>query len=230
VTDVLLDHVHAVMASPWVYAALFALAMIDGFFPVVPSESVVITAGVFAASSGGPDLPLVIAVAAAGAIVGDHVSYFAGRASGGRLPSSLPPGSRRRAAFDRASTVLAERGGLILVVARYVPGGRTAVTMTMGAVGYPLRSFTAYDSIAGLTWGLYSGMLGYAGGAAFEEDPAKGLLVGFGLALTVTALTELIRYLRGRSRRDALPATDEHDVAVAYDGPSRDTATPMNRR
>lgn len=205
-TDVLLDHVHAVMTSPWVYAALFALAAIDGFFPIVPSESVVITAGVFAAASGGPELPLVIAVATAGAIVGDHVSYFVGRASGGRSPSRLPPDSRRRAAFDRAATVLTERGGLILVVARYVPGGRTAVTMTMGAVGYPLRFFTAYDSIAGLTWGLYSALLGYAGGAAFEEDPAKGLLVGFGLALTVTALTELIRHVRGRRGRGASPA------------------------
>jgi membrane protein DedA with SNARE-associated domain len=220
VTDVILDHVHAVMTSPWVYAALFALAAIDGFLPVVPSESVVITAGVFAAS-GGPALPLVITAATAGAIAGDHVSYLVGGASGGRLPTRLPPGSRRRAAFDRAAAVLTERGGLILVVARYVPGGRTAVTMTMGAVGYPLRSFTAYDSIAGLTWGLYSALLGYAGGAAFEDDPAKGLMVGFGLALSVTALTEVVRHLRGRARRRASRTTSAPPA-----GARRDPAGP----
>lgn len=234
-TDVLLDHVHTVMTSPWVYAALFALAAIDGFFPVVPSESVVITAGVFAAS-GSPELPLVIAAATAGAIVGDHVSHLVGRASGGRLPSRLPPGTRRRAAFDWAAAVLAERGGLILVVARYVPGGRTAVTMTMGAVGYPLRSFTAYDSIAGLTWGLYSALLGFAGGAAFEDDPAKGLLVGFGLALTVTALTEVIRYLRGGSRRGASqdssppPPASPRDPAVPAGAPYTAPAGPPKSR
>ena len=56
---------HAV-GSPWVYLALFAFAAIDAFFPIVPSESLVISAGVFAASGSEPELvPIILSAAAA---------------------------------------------------------------------------------------------------------------------------------------------------------------------
>ncbi|GII80477.1 membrane protein [Sphaerisporangium rufum] len=199
-THALLDLLNQAMNSPWVYLALFALAAVDGFFPAVPSETAVITAGVFAAS-GRPDLVPVVVVAALGAFAGDHVSYLIGRSAVGRLER----GRRRRAAFAAARRVLAERGGMALVVARYIPGGRTAVTMTMGAVRHPRRSFAAYDALAAVSWALYSTMIGYFGGLAFENDPLKGLLLGLGLALTITAVTEVVRHLR---RRRSAPAVD----------------------
>ena len=77
VTDAITHIVEGAMASPWVLLALFAVAAIDGFFPVVPAESLVVTAGVFAASTGEPSLPLVVLAAALGAFTGDHVSYLA---------------------------------------------------------------------------------------------------------------------------------------------------------
>nr|WP_202884759.1 DedA family protein [Actinopolymorpha cephalotaxi] len=195
------------MSSPWIYLALFLLAATDAFLPAVPSESVVITAGVFAASSGSPNLALVILAAAAGAFVGDHISYAIGRGAGGRLLARARPGSRQRRAFDRAAEALAERGGLVLVVARYVPGGRTAVTVTMGALGYSRRRFTRFDILAAGSWAVYSVLVGYVGGMAFENDPIKGVVLGVGLALGVTALVEGVRHLRRRRRlRRAEPA------------------------
>ena len=193
--DAVLDLLHQTMTSPWVYLAIFAVAVIDGFFPVVPSETAVITAGVFAAT-GGPNLGLVMVVAAGGAFVGDHVSYFIGRASGDRIDRRLRPGSRRYAAFAWARNALLTRGGLALVVARYIPGGRTAITITMGAVGYPRRSFLVFDAIAAVSWAVYSALVGYLGGMAFEHNPIKGLLLGLGIAITITVAVELIRHLR----------------------------------
>ncbi|MEU8296013.1 DedA family protein [Micromonospora sp. NPDC048909] len=193
----LLDLLHQTMSSPWVYLALFSIAVLDGFFPVVPSETAVITAGVFAAS-GEPYLPAVIVVAAAGALVGDHVSYAIGRTGGTRLLGRLPAGGRRRAGVEWARRGIAQRGGLILTVARYVPGGRTAVTLTMGAVHYPRRRFLAFDALAAGSWGLYSALVGYLGGLAFEQDPVRGLLLGLGLALTVTLVVEGVRRLARR--------------------------------
>nr|WP_202889865.1 DedA family protein [Actinopolymorpha rutila] len=190
------------MSSPWIYLALFLLAATDAFLPAVPSESVVITAGVFAAASGSPNLALVVLAAAAGAFAGDHISYAIGRGAGGRLLARARPGSRQRRAFDRAADALAERGGLVLVVARYVPGGRTAVTVTMGALGYPRRRFTHFDVLAALSWAVYSVLVGYVGGMAFENDPIKGVVLGVGLALGVTALVEAGRYVRRRRVRD----------------------------
>ncbi|UBU15373.1 DedA family protein [Nonomuraea gerenzanensis] len=192
-----LDLVEQVMSSPWLYAALFALALLDGFFPVVPAETSVITAGVFAAT-GEPNLALVIVVAALGAFAGDHISYLIGHKSAGRL--------RDKKAFVWARGALAERGGLVLVVARYIPGGRTATTLTMGAVRHPLRSFTFFDAIATSSWAVYSGLIGFFGGMAFENDPIKGLLLGLGIALSITAVVEIVRWVR---KRRAIQASSE---------------------
>ncbi|GAA5063096.1 membrane protein DedA with SNARE-associated domain [Thermocatellispora tengchongensis] len=212
-TDVILDLLHQVMTSPWVYLALFAVSLIDGFFPAVPSETSVITAGVFAAA-GDPNLFGVVAAAALGAFAGDHVSYAIGRLGGSRLRARLRPGTRRHKAFAWAERALAERGGLVLVVARYIPGGRTATTMTMGAVGYPARSFAFFDTLAAGSWAVYSAMVGYLGGLAFENDPIKGLLLGLGIALTVTTVVEIIRYVRKR-RAARSPRTGDGDELPA---------------
>jgi membrane-associated protein len=187
--------VEGAMGSPWVYVALFAFAAIDGFFPVVPSESLVISAGVFAAA-GEPNLVGIIVAAAAGAFAGDHISYYFGRTAGARLIKRAKPGSKKAGAFSRAGNLLEERGGAILVICRYIPGARTAITLTVGAVAYRLRSFSFFDGIAAFSWAAYSALVGYIGGEAFEEDPLKGLGLGLGIALTVTFTVELIRHMR----------------------------------
>lgn len=200
-----LEFLQQVMSSPWLYAALFALSLLDGFFPVVPAETSVITAGVFAAT-GQPNLALVILVAALGAFAGDHISYLLGNRGGGRW--------RQRKAMVWAREALDERGGLVLVVARYIPGGRTATTLTMGAVHYPLRSFALFDAVAALSWGLYSGLIGFFGGMAFEQDPIRGLLFGLGLAVSVTVVVETVRWLRKRRAIHASPARLPSDTSV----------------
>ncbi|TMR22996.1 DedA family protein [Nonomuraea turkmeniaca] len=201
----ILDLVQQAMSSPWLYVALFALALLDGFFPIVPAETSVITAAVFAAS-GETNLALVIVVAALGAFAGDHISYLIGNKSGGRL--------RNKKAFVWARDALAERGGLVLVVARYIPGGRTATTLTMGAVRYPLRSFTFFDTLAASSWAVYSGLIGFFGGMAFENDPIKGLLLGLGIAVSITGVVELVRWLRKRRAIQASPERLPADTSV----------------
>jgi membrane protein DedA with SNARE-associated domain len=192
----------AAMMSPWVYLALFAAALLDAFIPVIPCEALVITAAVFAAQRGEPSVIGVIAVMAFGAIVGDHLAYWVGRRFGGRLLRWPAPGTRLRAAFDWAESTLPARGGPLLVVARYVPGGRTATTLTMGAIGYPRRRFAAFDTIAATTWAVYAAMIGYLGGASFAHNTFKGLAFGLGLATVVTVSIEVVRRVR-RSRTTA---------------------------
>jgi membrane protein DedA with SNARE-associated domain len=195
VADSIMELAEGAMDSPWIFAALFAFAALDAFFPIVPSESLIITAGVFAAS-GEPNLAGIIAAAAAGAFVGDHISYFIGRTAGERLMRRAKPGSKKAAAWARGHKMLEERGGAILVVCRYIPGARTAITLTSGAVAYRLRSFSFFDAIAAVSWGAYSALVGYIGGEAFEESPWKGLALGLGIALSVTFAVEVVRHLR----------------------------------
>jgi membrane protein DedA with SNARE-associated domain len=208
--DFVMDYAEQAMSSPWIYLVILGIALLDGFFPIVPSETLVITAGVFAASTGSPEVLPVIAVAAVGAFLGDHVSYAIGRVSGERIARRAKPGTRAGKAFAWAERALAERGGVVLVAARYIPGGRTAATVTVGAVGFPLRRFTPYAALAAASWAVYSVLVGYLGGAAFEHDPFKGLLLGLGMAIGITLLVELIRWLRGRRAAgpdDAEPTT-----------------------
>lgn len=200
--DVILAHAQELMSSPWIYLALFSFATLDAFLPVFPSESLVIMAGVFAAN-GEPDLVGVMAAAAVGAFVGDHISYLIGRRLGHVLVRRLRPGTKRHEAFTWAQATLVERGGLLLVAARYVPGGRTAATLTMGTVGYRLRSFTGFTAVAAALWGVYCALVGYLGGKAFENDPIKGVVLGIAIALTITAAVEFARHVR--SRRAPLP-------------------------
>ncbi|MEU4194131.1 DedA family protein [Kribbella sp. NPDC026611] len=205
-SDAILHFADELMSSGWIYLALWGFAALDGFFPAVPSETLVVTAGVFAAGNSAPNMYLVIVVAALGAFVGDHVSYLLGRGAGGRLLDRVRPGTRRHAAVLWARRSLAERGGLVLVVARYIPGGRTAITLTMGSVRYPLRRFSAFAGLAAASWAAYCSLVGYIGGKAFEDNPLKGVALGIGLALAVTLLVELARH-RLNKRRAALPVS-----------------------
>jgi membrane protein DedA with SNARE-associated domain len=202
VTEAVLGWIADLVSSPWVYLVLFALSAVDAVLPVLPSESVVITAGVFAAT-GQPELVAVVAVAALGACAGDHASYLLGHLAGPRVRARARPGTRRRTALDRAERLLAARGGVLLVSARYVPGARTAVTLTAGTVGWPLRRFTPFAVLGALTWAGWSAGIGYVGGLAFERDPLSGLVLGIGLAVALTLLAELARVLvhRWRARR-----------------------------
>jgi len=198
----LVEAVTDLASSPWIYVGLFVIAAVDGFFPLVPSESSVVAVGVFAAS-GDVALASVIGSAAAGAIAGDHVSYALGRAARTRLTGGEH--SRRRAALAWAKDLLARRGGVVIVVGRYIPGGRVAATMTAGSVGYPIRRFTPFAAVAGVSWAFYSAMIGFIGGSTFEGDPVKALLLGFGLAAAAALLVEAGRHLL-RRRRSSVPA------------------------
>ncbi|MBA8823451.1 membrane protein DedA with SNARE-associated domain [Saccharopolyspora lacisalsi] len=200
---------HDVMGSPWLYLAVFAFVAIDGFFPTIPGETLVVTAGVFAAS-GDPNLLVVVAVGALGGFAGDHVSYAIGYTAGGRLINRMRPGSRKRKPFDWASRALHERGGGVLIICRFVPGCRTAATLTTGSVRFPRASFALFTSIGVTCWATYFTLVGYVGGITFQRQPVLGVLLGIGLAVLVSGAIEGIRHLRSRDRRaQASEATSE---------------------
>jgi membrane-associated protein len=199
--EVLESIVDAVSGSDWSYLIVFAIAMLDAFFPIVPSEATAIAAGVVA-GTGGLAVEIVILAAAAGALVGDNISFGIGHFLGGRVERRFFSGEKAQKRLAWARSMLDRRGGYLIVVARFIPGGRTATTFTAGLVEtFPWTRFLRYDAIACGIWGSYTVLLGYFGGRTFEEEPWKGLLLAFGVALAVTGLIELVRHLRGRRAR-----------------------------
>ena len=191
--------VDAVSGSNWSYLVVFAIAAIDAFFPAVPSEATAIAAGVVA-GTGGLSVELTILCAAAGAIVGDNISFGIGHFLGARVERRFFSGEKAQRRLQWAQRTLDERGPYLIVIARFIPGGRTATTFTAGFVEtFPWRRFLVFDTLAGVIWGSYTVLLGYFGGRTFEEEPWKGLLLAFGIALVVTAVIEVVRHLRRRN-------------------------------
>lgn len=187
-----------VSGNSWSYLIIFMVSAIDAFFPLVPSETTVVIGGSFAAS-GDLNLLLVILAGAAGAVVGDNISYGIGTLVGERTVKRWFKGEKAHKRFEWAERTLDERGAYIIVIARFIPGGRTAVTFSAGYVhSLPWRRFIVYDVAAGLIWATYGALLGYFGGKTFEDHPIAGVALALGIALSVGFLVEVVRHYRQR--------------------------------
>jgi membrane-associated protein len=185
-------------ASGWAYLILFLFAFLDALVPIVPSETAVITAGVVAAS-GDLSLGLIILAAAAGAFLGDNAAYLIGRRFGGRATERFFSGEKAQQRLGWAEEQLRERGGELIVIARFIPGGRTAVTLSAGTLHYPWRRFVVFDGAAALVWASYAALLGYYGGRTFESF--WGLALALTTAFAIAGGVELFRWVQRRRRK-----------------------------
>ena len=216
------DWILALAASPLVYVGLYLFALIDGFFPPIPSESAVIALAALAVATGKPSLVLVILVASAGAFTGDQIAYVIGRRLDVRRMRGLR-GPKGQQTLDWAERTLARRGPSFILAARFIPVGRVAVNVTAGAVGYPRRRFAGLTAIAGISWSVYSAAIGIGAGSWFRGHPVwaivvgvvMGLVVGVGIDWTLGRLQD--RKLRGGP---VGAATFRADLAPAATGAS----------
>lgn len=195
--DIINELILQAAASPWLYLVMFATAVIDGFFPPIPSETVLVAAAAVAASAGETNLPLLIVVAALGAIIGDNIAYAIGR-SIGTTRFSWMRRPRIAAAFGRAQRTLATNGAPLILGARYIPVGRVAVNMSAGALGYSWRRFLPLSAVAGVTWAIYSAMIGMLAGHWLEDQPLLSVVFGVALALVIGVIIDRVAAARRR--------------------------------
>lgn len=210
--DGLLSFLAELMSSPWIYPLIAGISLVDAVVPIFPSEAPLIMAGVYAGSTGSPNLLLIVLCACAGAMAGDHVAYSLGRLAADRI-ERIPADTRRGRAIAGAKRLLESRGGMALVIGRFIPWGRIATTVVFGAMRYPRARFVMFDAIGVLAWALHGTLMGYIGGHAFEKEPLKGLALGLGLAIAVSALIELVRWMISRRRRPRRADSVAHETA-----------------
>lgn len=139
----------------WVLLAVYLLCTIDGFFPVVPSESVIVALASISRTADTVSLWWVWLIGALGAITGDQIAYSLGRTIGIERFRWMRTRSVRRA-VGSARRALDSHGAMVICTARYIPGGRVAVNYTAGATGYPRLRFTLLDVFAAFLWSAYS--------------------------------------------------------------------------
>jgi membrane protein DedA with SNARE-associated domain len=190
--------------SLWVYPALTLLATVDGFFPPVPSESVVIALASLSVAHGEPHLALIALAGAVGAFAGDQIAYTIGtRVDVHRLRMFRSPRGRKALAW--ADLALAHRGSSFILAARYIPVGRVAVNMTAGALGYPRKRFVGLTGLAAVTWAAYGTLVGAGAGLWLADHPViavvagvvVGTLVGIGIDWVLRRWTGLGRSASG---------------------------------
>ena len=202
------------IGSPVSYLVAVLLPALDALLPWLPSETVIIALGAVTAGSADPRIGLLVVLAAFGAWLGDNAAYLVGKRFGATVERRLFAGERgahRRAWAQRSL----DRFGIRLIIAcRFIPGGRTAVTLTCGVIGFPRRRFALATAVAAILWASYAFFLGRLGGKVFEGRPWAGLLLALGLSLAVSLLIEAVRRVRrwraaasDHTRRP--PATDQ---------------------
>ncbi|GIG54795.1 DedA family protein [Demequina activiva] len=155
--------------SLWIYPGVFGVSLVDGVFPVVPSESVIIAVSTASYQTGSPILVLIFLCAAVGAWCGDQLAYAIGARFDVRQ-WRLFRRSRARRALDVAETQLERRGTTYIIAARFIPMGRVLVNLTAGALRYPHRRFMGVDALAVSIWAAWSVAVGTVAGAIFPED------------------------------------------------------------
>ncbi len=197
--------------SPLTYLLILGLTALDAIVPVIPAEGT-ITAAAVLAGTGQLDIVWVVIAAAVGAFIGDNLAYWIGRAAGRPLVERVLRGN-----LDGLADVqrqFARRGGIFIIVGRFVPGGRTAVAVGAGVLHYGWPRFIVYDAVAVALWALLAAVPGFIGGVAFAERPWLALVIGFALSLLVAGgLAFGQRWWQGRT--GSAVAAAGPDLAVA---------------
>ena len=167
-----------------------------GFF--LPGDSLLVTAGVFAAS-GDLNLAVLLAGASACAIAGDQVGYYIGRRAGAALYNR--PDSRffKRKHLERAHAFYEKHGAKTIVIARFVPIVRTFAPAVAGAAEMNYRRFISYNVFGGLFWVLSTVLLGFFLGRAVP-DIERHIHIVIAVVIFVSFLPALYELYRSRSR------------------------------
>ncbi len=206
ILDNVFNRLEEVSNSPWFYAIIFVVAMLDSVIPVVPSESVVILGGI-AAAQGDLNVGFVIAAGALGALIGDNLAYGIGHRFSGPIQRWYNSKPKRAKKLSWASRQLETRGGSLLLTARFIPGGRTAITLTSGVTRQHRLRFVFFVAIACAIWASYGAGLGYFFGNRFKDNHTTAFLIAFATSIAFTFLIEIIRHARQKPTVEPEPAT-----------------------
>jgi membrane-associated protein len=175
-------------------------AVFVGF--VLPGEIAAILGGVLA-SRGHLSLPLVIVIVVAAAIIGPFVGYEIGRRMGDRLFRARPL-RRVQGGVHRTRAVLAKRGGIAVLLGRFVAVLRALMPAAAGAAQVRYRTFSLYNALGGLIWGVGYVLLGYLAGSAYaavEREVGTGLAIAIGAVVVAAIAVWLYRRHRSAAQR-----------------------------
>jgi membrane-associated protein len=196
----------AIMHSLWLMPLLVAMIAIDAPFPVLPSETLLMSAAALAFGEHNALTVLsLFLVALLGSAAGDLITFALGRSSHRVLPRSVEAGCALSTWVRRH---LHLRPGIALVGARFVPGGRLVSTAAAGRYGLPIRRFLPWTLASSAAWSAYMLLIGMMLGPLTGGSPLLSLLAGAVMAVVTAGAFGLVRRLRAW-RRPVAPVNAE---------------------
>jgi membrane-associated protein len=184
----------AILRSAWLLPLLVVLIAVDAPFPVLPSETILISASTTAFGVWDAGMVAGLFVAAlVGSVLGDLVVFWLGRCSSRLLTRSVEAESVA-SAWARRNVL--QRPGVVLIGARFVPGGRLVSTAAAGRYGLPLSRFLPWTVASSAAWSGYMLLIGLALGPITGGNPLLSLLAGCVLAVLTAAGFAVARRLR----------------------------------
>jgi membrane-associated protein len=194
---------HLVSGSPVTYLVVLGIALLDVLCPILPAETVLFTAAVLAAR-GSLSIWLLIPAAALGGFGGDNISYLLGAKVGDPVARRLFRSDKAQARLRWAERAIQRHGPVLIVVARFLPGGRSGTTFGAGTLELAWPRFAIADAAAAVAWATYATLLGYLGGSAFSHSLWKPLVISLAIGAALGLLAEGYRRLQRRRGRDIL--------------------------
>jgi len=199
--------------SPWLWLVMPLIVSVDSLVPIVPGDELVMAAGAVADGDFRYIL-LVLVTAGVGAFIGDQCAYAVGRARLRRGGDAVL-GPRRQKAMDLARGALAKGGMSALIAARFLPGGRTAVNMLAGRLGYPRPQFQAATLVGATVSVSYAITIGTLAGHIVQDSPLFVALGGMALGASVPLLVGVPARVVREARRRRVEADATGDVVEA---------------
>jgi membrane-associated protein len=189
-----------------VFIVFAETGLMVGFF--LPGDSLLVTAGLFAAKGDLNIWWLNLAVMAA-AILGDATGYWIGRRAGQALYSRPNSFFFRREHLIKTHEFYERHGGKTIVIARFMPIVRTFAPVVAGAASMTYRHFAIYNIAGGIGWVASMTLTGYFLGLAVP-DLEKHIHLVVAVVIFLSLLPALIAYLRNRFQaRSVAPAVTE---------------------
>ena len=178
-------------------AIVFAeTGLLVGFF--LPGDSLLVTAGVFAAA-GHLDITSVLLLCSAAAIAGDQVGYWIGARTGPRIFRREDSLLFRRAHLLRAQQFYERHGGKTIILARFMPIIRTFAPVVAGVGTMAYRRFVAFNVVGGVLWVWSMALLGFSLGHAVPDIDRHIHLV-IAVVVVLSILPGVIEFVRSRGR------------------------------
>ena len=183
--------------GPW--AVMFVVMAESSGLPL-PGESMVVSAAIYAGATGHVSIYWIVAGAAAGAIIGDNIGYWAGRELG--LPLLVKYGPRihlTEARLKLGQYMFIRFGGSIVFFGRFIALLRAFAALLAGANHFNWEKFVIFNAAGGIVWASIFGFGAYWLGQSFEK--IKGPFAVVAVAAAIIVAVGGFLFLRHHSER-----------------------------